>query len=346
LPIWERRLAAYHPVIGWWFVPNLKAMILHEGRRMYLHRTNSIGMRADKEYPLKSPIGRRRIALFGDSYTAGHGVTNRDRFSDILEQSHPNLDVMNFALSGSGTDQQLLIYETFAKEFEADAYILAPYFSDIQRIVTDVCQFGSRTRVGGINVVDVFFRHKPYFTLDDGDLILHNQPVPKEIISEKETSSRLGAASERALVYEKIYPLIPRWMRRSAVSSMVSRALMGDAQESFESEDSPSWQLMRAIIERFIRQVGGKPTFIVPLPSNRHFVRDLKPLYLVRYAKLHDPAKDCFVVDVLPYFKQLPRKKRIECVFADDVHYTSLGHRVVAEALTDALEEHCPAMLR
>jgi carbamoyltransferase len=320
-------------------------MILHEGRHYYLHRTNSLGMRSDREYPSKRPIGRRRIALFGDSYTAGLGVTNRDRFSDLLEHAHPNLDVMNFGLSGSGTDQQLLIYETLAKPFEADAYILAPYFSDIQRIVTDVCQFGSRTRVGGINVVDVFFRHKPYFTLDGGHLVLHNQPVSKDIIPDKETSARLGAAGERTLAYEKIYPLMPQWMRRNAVTSIVSRALMGDAQESFESETSPSWQLMRAIIERFKRQVRGKPTFIVPLPSNSHFVRNLKPTYLARYANLHDPAENCYVVDVLPYFERLPREKRAECIFVDDVHYTPLGHRVVAEAIDDALAEYCPAIL-
>lgn len=342
--MWERRLAAYHPVIGWWFIPNLKAMILHEGRP-YLHRTNSLGMRSDREYPLKCPVGRRRIALFGDSYTAGHGVTNHDRFSDILEKSHPDLDVMNFGLSGSGTDQQLLVYETIAKPFEADAYILAPYFADIQRVVKDVCQFGSRTRVGGVNVVDIFFRHKPYFTLDGGRLILHNQPVPKDIIPEKDAIARLGAAGEKTLAYEKIYPLMPQWMRRNAITSMISRALIGDAQESFESETSPSWQLMRAIIERFNSQVRGKPIFIVPLPSNHHFVRDVNPVYLARYANLHDPAKKCFVVDVLPYFKRLPSEKRAECVFIDDVHYTPLGHRVVAEAIADALAEHCPVIL-
>jgi carbamoyltransferase len=252
---------------------------------------------------------------------------------------------LNFGLSGSGTDQQLLIYETLAKQFEADAYILAPYFSDIQRIVTDVCQFGSRMRVGGINVVDVFFRHKPYFTLDGHHLVLHNQPVPEDIIPEKEVLTRLGTAGERLLAYEKIYQLTPQWMRRSAVTSIVSRALMGDAQEGFESETSPSWLLTRAIIERFRRQVLGKPTFIVPLPSNYHFIRNVKPIYLDRYAKLHDPDQNCFVVDVLPYFKGLPREKRAECIFVEDVHYTPLGHRVVAEAINDALAEHCPTIL-
>jgi len=95
-------------------------------------------MRSDREYPLSRPDGRHRIVLFGDSYTAGFGVQNGERFSDLLERSYPNLDVLNFGLDGTGTDQQLLIYETLAKPFEADAHIFAIYVKNTMRNQVDM----------------------------------------------------------------------------------------------------------------------------------------------------------------------------------------------------------------
>ena len=335
--VWHRQLFAYHPVIGWWFIPNLRATIPHEGKS-YLLQTNSLGMRSDREYPLSRPDGRHRIILLGDSYTAGDGVENGARFSDLLEKSYPNLDVLNFGLPGSGTDQQLLVYETLAKPFEADVYILAIFVGDLLRIQLDMLP----SREPGTGTV--WYRPKPYFTLEGDRLVLHNQPVPNERISEKEALKRTaqameGRSSVRLLTLRA--SVMPQWMRRISALQRISLAL-GQPYRGYDSEKSAAWQLMRAIIERFTSQVSKKIVLVIPLPNRYHFAGNLAPTYVTRFKTLQDSVQSRFVPDVLPYFKRLSHEDRKKCYFAADWHYTPLGHRVVAECISDALATHCP----
>src|SRR3982751_5118059 len=101
----EIQLFRYHPIIGYTFIPNLKTRIEHEGGG-YLLRTNSTGFRSEREFRKKKDAAKFRVLLFGDSFTAADGVSNRNRYSDILEALVPDVEVYNFALPGTGTDQQ------------------------------------------------------------------------------------------------------------------------------------------------------------------------------------------------------------------------------------------------
>ena len=49
------------------------------------------------------PQRRMRVLVFGDSFTAGDGVSNGSRYSDVLETLlPPPTEVHNFGLPGSG----------------------------------------------------------------------------------------------------------------------------------------------------------------------------------------------------------------------------------------------------
>lgn len=340
--VWQRQVAAYHPTVGWWWIPNLKAIVSREEGPPFLMRTNSVGMRSSREYPLARPNKRKRITLLGDSYTAGNGVNNGERFSDFLERSYPNIDVMNFGLAGSGTDQQLLVYESIAKPFEADAFIFAPYTANIVR-----------NRLGFFPILgqrNVHYRAKPYFTLDGEQLVLHNQPVPVAHILEAEALKREAERPE----FGRTSPargswlatrLMPLWMSRTALGARISLAFT-QAFDGYTSEDSEDWRLMRAILERFIRQIDGtKPILIIPLPSHYHFLRNLAPTYLARFASLHNPKANCFVLDVLPYFEPLSYSDRKKCVYGvNNTHYSAFGHKIVADAISNFLTDHFPGM--
>ena len=110
----------YHPRIGHLYVPNLKARIPHEAGGYYV-QTNSLGFRSDIEF-CKEHNGRPRILFFGDSHTAGDGCNNDERFAEQLGQEL-DVEVYNYGLSGSGTDQQLLVFENFASEIQADLIV-------------------------------------------------------------------------------------------------------------------------------------------------------------------------------------------------------------------------------
>ncbi len=247
-----------------------------------MFRTNSIGMRSDREYTLKQPPGRHRALVIGDSYTMGWGVSNGERWSDYLEEEHPNLDVMNFGLSATGTDQQVLIYENMAKPFEADLFVLAPCTNNIIR---NQVEFGPRAADQAV------YRPKPYFTLDDGSLILHNVPVPNKLAGRDALKKLPFSYSVRATLPKRVLEL--SFLSRLSVA-------VKDPFVGYAEKDSKAWLLMRAIIQRFIRQANGKPVFILPLPTFLHFMLGLRPTYLTRFRELQDSSENCHLIDVLP----------------------------------------------
>jgi hypothetical protein len=342
MSIWQRQFLTYHPVIGWWFIPNLKAMIPHDGDS-YLVRTNSLGMRSDREYPLRRPEGRRRIVLLGDSYTAGDGVSNGERYSDRLEQFYPHLDVLNFGLPNSGTDQQLLAYEALAKPFEADAYIFAVLVENILRNQQEYRPAWEP------QAASVFYRPKPYFTLEEGRLALHNRPVPLEKRSEQELGLQRPPSPDTVVTVARRLArrTLPPGLRR-AIFRLLYRP-NAQPYSGYESEDSYGWQLLRRILERFFEQVAGQPVFVVPLPTYHFFLANAAPIYeptyLERFLSLEDRSCRRFVVDVLPHFLRLPPDDRQRCRGPNDPHYTPLAHTVVAQALADAMSKFCPELL-
>ncbi|MFQ5677414.1 MAG: GDSL-type esterase/lipase family protein, partial [bacterium] len=151
----HRMVIQYHSRIGHLYVPNLRARIPNELGGYYV-RTNSQGFRADFEFAQKRTT-RPRILFFGDSYTAGDGCSNQDRFSELVGEAL-GAEVYNYGLSGSGTDQQLLIFEQFAGDVEADLIVLCVCVENIERIKVDARP--SIDRVTGKRLLVP----KPYFT--------------------------------------------------------------------------------------------------------------------------------------------------------------------------------------
>jgi len=297
-------------------------------------------MRSSREYPFARPLERRRVALFGDSYAMGWGVDNAERFSDLLEAKYPNLDVMNFALSGAGMDQQLLIYENIAKQFEADAYIFAPCTIDITRNLLNF--------MPSISPDGIVYQPKPYFTLSENRLVLHNVPVPRKPLPVEEVAADREAFTDLDTnpYTVRIFQLIPQSIKKSKRFERLSLAFRRPY-SGYDSKESESWLLTRAICQRFIQQVGGKPVLIVPIPTHHHIEMDIDTNYVERFMELNDAGGSCFVTDVLPYFKRLSPENRLKCCLENDSlrHYSPQGHRIVADAISDILTEHCPEIL-
>ena len=119
----EIQLFQHHPVIGYTFIPNLKTRIEHESGG-YLVRTNAAAFRSEHEFSNPKTNGKCRVLLFGDSFTAGDAVSNKHRFGDVLETLIPDIEVYNFGLSGTGTDQHYLVWHEIANKFEYDVVVI------------------------------------------------------------------------------------------------------------------------------------------------------------------------------------------------------------------------------
>lgn len=148
----------YDEHAGWRNAPNIDATPEHHGRI----RTNSHGMRNHEEFSVERTPGKRRLLIVGDSYSFGHGVSNEETYAYRLAELLPDWEVMNLAVSATGTDQNYLMYEHHGKRFKPDVVLLGFYVLDYNRNTYSFRDYA-----------------KPMFVpQDDGSLRLTNVPVP------------------------------------------------------------------------------------------------------------------------------------------------------------------------
>ena len=335
-------LVRYHPVIGHLFVPNLKARLSNEAGG-YFMVTNSLGFRSDFEFA-KTKGGRPRILMFGDSYTAGDNCANADRYSDQLARMLA-AEVYNYGLSGSGTDQQLLIYREFARNVERDLIVLCVQIDSMRRIQTSHRESIDRLSRQRLLVP------KPYFTLDGGKLALHNVPVPRErpMAGTVDTAAATGSNGlngwkESALKAYRESPRLARlrqWARRDLVRLKSEAYRLSGVQPypEFKDPDSPGWKLMRAILEEFTREAAPTPVLIVPTPTWEYYLHGAEPIYQKFFDALDDPVRGLHVLDVSHPLIGEPWETRQKYSFKMGGHFTPFANEKVARMIADCIEK-------
>ncbi len=104
---------------------------------------NSQGIRVpnDKknyQFSLKIPDDTFRILIFGDSMAEGLQVTFYERFSHIMENElnsckykpKEKIEIINFALSGTGQARQFEMQQGFAKKYETNIILAVAHSND------------------------------------------------------------------------------------------------------------------------------------------------------------------------------------------------------------------------
>jgi lysophospholipase L1-like esterase len=106
-------------------------------------RANSLGFR-DREHPRRKPAGTYRILVLGDSIAAGHRVPRTEdvfpaRLETLLRRRGLPAEVLNFAVSGYNTEQEVETLRDKGLAFEPDLVLLAYCLNDRQKeVVGDV----------------------------------------------------------------------------------------------------------------------------------------------------------------------------------------------------------------
>ena len=146
-------------------------------------RTNQYGLIANdidrSDYPIEKPTGEYRIALLGDSLTAGNAVYVRwaDLVQDYLNRS-PGwrhfvgtkfTRVINFGMDGTGPVQWAPVYELEASRFSPDLVIVTIFTDDLTR---DFVYRGRRKFASDLEMrafieakVQTDLKRLPWFTL-------------------------------------------------------------------------------------------------------------------------------------------------------------------------------------
>lgn len=334
-----RRYTKYHDTIGLWHVPNVKMRHPAVGSKPWYVRTNADGLRDDRNFPRTQPAGVTRITLLGDSFTFGHSVEVEDRYSARLEKQFSGLEILNFGLCSAGIDQECLVYENIAKDWESDILMINPYLNNVGR-----CQLVYHMFQGQHGQKKM--SPKPYFELHGGALKLGNVPVPRDLTAEDaERLSSAQAKRSTGRVMEadgqsKFMRLAKEAVLDRKLKYLMIKALPIQPYPEYRSADAPEWQLARQILLRLRESCVQKTMVVTPLPAWSTILNPSLATYRERYAELHDPAAGIHVLDILPYFLELSFADKVRSVISTrDVHYSSFGHAIAARAMATELDK-------
>ncbi len=96
-------------------------------------KINSAGHRG-AEFPLEKDPDTFRIAILGDSVAYGFGVELQNTFAMRLQEqlraSGRKVEVLNFAVSGYGTESQLILFNNKVANYQPDLLLLAYVLND------------------------------------------------------------------------------------------------------------------------------------------------------------------------------------------------------------------------
>lgn len=148
--------------LGWAPLENITGVHQILDFSVVIHQ-NQYGLRGPDDMQLNKPPAKKRILVFGDSYVWGYGAHQTKIFT-APEVHGTNEEMVNFGVSGYGTDQEYLFYQLRGTKVAADEVVVAltPY-NDIAN-----------------NLAAKQYSYlKPYFTLENGELVLHNDHVRK-----------------------------------------------------------------------------------------------------------------------------------------------------------------------
>ena len=339
----HRQIFCHNEDIGHLFVPNINARIIHETGGYYV-KTNSLGFRSNIEFKEKKD-NKKRILFFGDSNTAADGVSNNERFSDLVGK-HFESEVYNFALPGSGTDQQYLIWKKYAQKIEADLIVIGVLVENIER-----------NKVAFRETLHPYTKKrlltpKPYFEINKEKLELKNTPVPKNKIKINDVDPKkvqwvipknqeflykaVSLFRESKIlkpVRDNFSPLIKK-LRSTLIN------LAYQPYPDYKNSHSPGYNLMKRIISDFTGSINSIPTIIMPIPTYHYYFDGAKPIYRNFFNYFNDPKKNIYVLDILDDLKKLNFKEKQLLSFRNDKsHFSQFGHKTITNSLVKKIEE-------
>jgi hypothetical protein len=337
----------YDPIIGISLIPN---MHVYHSRGCFQGEvsTNRWGMR-DRDRTLQKPPGDFRIAMIGDSGVEAvqvkpDEVVNIRMEKRLRELGYTDIEVMNFAVEGIGTTQELLLYEEKVRQFRPDLILLM--FTATNDIFNNSSTL--QPKVYGLHTW-----YAPYYDLaSDGNLVF--RPVEhrsfNKLRSYFERNSFLAYYLERAWL--KFNPFPYKW-------EGLPIALETYADNPLSDEWKRAWQVtgkVLTIMNDTVTADGSKFLVLVwPLPYD--IDTDWRRRMITEYGKVppsfnpYKPAQrlqeiaenEHIPIEFLaPYAQAYRDQHHLQWPyfsFPCDPHLTAMGHEESAEAITDILQK-------
>ena len=304
-------------LIGYRYIPGTRMSLPRPGGGRYEFAVNRDGIRSDREFTTDKPPGTTRIMILGDSMAAGQFVSNSQRFSELLERRHRGLEVMNLALEGSGTDQQVLLYEHVGLRYEHDLVLLLPFLQNIRRNLASAREaIDPRT---GATVL----RPKPRFVLQGDQLVLH--PPSADDVTKDSTDAPPSTTV-------RIKHALSRMPGADSLKRVGYAMMPWEPFPEYRDPTSAGWLLMNAIVRHLKTLAGSRPVVVAPVFYSNYVRYRMATNYWDRFSSLA-AIPGVHPIDLLPHFKMLGAEA-LRC-FQDpyDMHFSADGHLVLADAI-------------
>ncbi|MBX7165042.1 MAG: SGNH/GDSL hydrolase family protein [Pirellulales bacterium] len=319
-----KSLSRYHPRIGYTLMPSVKSRVPWETGG-YLLQTNAAGFRSNREFVKERTPGKFRAILFGDSMTAGDGVANADRYSDQLEAMVPHLEVYNYGLPGTGTDQHYIAFQDCA-DVEYDLLVIGLYVENIGRVANRFRTFAGER---GEKVIYA----KPYFLLENDELTLHHIPVPKAAL----TKESMSPEDLKHVNWGVPHAGLREVVKKLGLRDLAQKITRFQPLPEYASPDHPDWKLLSKIVSNWAGE-SRAPVLIVLLPMWPFTEESSDPTpYQARYRELAAQI-GCYLHDPLPDLWKYTPEERRAFRFKVDSHYTPAGHKAIAASIAPTIE--------
>jgi lysophospholipase L1-like esterase len=300
------RFCRFDHELGWAPLEN----VTYAGKGVLVHQ-NQFGLRAPDDIQLKNTSGKKRVLVLGDSYVWGFGSTQDELFT-ARQVYGTDDELINAGVSGYGTDQEYLFYLREGQKFEVDEVILA--FA----LINDVAN----------NLHSKQYSYlKPYFTLNAGQLVLHNDHVRDGIVR------RFGRALRRE---SRVYDFCNDGVH--ALIKTLQRKHPFEADVVVSEADRKGIELTLAILKKLKEAVEArhakllvvfvpyKPRIEQHLPGNHPFA----PLLAEGLTKLGISYRE-------PYPEFLKSAiAGVDPFKPGDMHFNAAGHALFAKFVTDS----------
>jgi len=309
----------HHPTLGWLGTPGYTARFRHDDFDVVIENDER-GFRRSAE-SFDGPADAPRWAFLGDSFTWGWGVAQGEVFSDRLQRlAGRRARISNYGVVAYGTGQERLLLEELVLPERPDVVVLMFFRND----PTDS--------------VNPKKGRRPYYSLENGGLRLHNQPVSRPLVGP------LDRLSQHSVVLSILRQQLKRFEDRFEVDHQadpsaqdwgVVSALLAEMKQAAASADPPA-QLRAVYIpaacEIAVGATARADACAGPLPRDRES-------FAAVCAELGIPLLDLTKPLAAEWRASPERGGHGEPVyFAHDGHWTALGHELVARQLFAAWE--------
>ena len=334
-------LAEFHSELGW-----RPRVGVDNGR----DNVNNQALRSRRDYSETPAAGVLRIAAFGDSFVYGSEVETDAAWARVIEESRPNVEVLNYGVPGYGQDQIYLRFLAEARDLSPTVVLLGVATPTLSRIMMRSVVFRNPS------APSYDFLEKPRFLLEGDGLELVPNSIEQlgDFGRYREDPSSIRELGEYAYWYEPLvyenwlfeYTYIGRlvfggWANIKRRFVDPERPLKGPRGGGVFNEASSGFLVLTRIFDQFAVTAvdwNMRPVLLI-LPDGYSTLRmrNGQPGIMDPVRKYCEEEGLEFI-DIKDAFLAQPKDADANSWFKNGFHYSAEGNRIAAEWIQQEID--------